>query len=381
MKNIAFMFFCLSLIGNDAHEVLAKYREARGGANWDKIQTIKITGTFTSFSVVSPFTILRKRPDFYFVDQEMNNHPVTIGHDGKTSWWVNQMLNVGATEVAGLDLQVLKRDVHFISRLYDCEKEGFSVAMGAATEVDGLPCVSLVITRGEETETWFLDPETYLEIACDSAGSDFGSPAPQRTFFDDFREVNGVMIPHYVEAQFYTRNRVMEVDAVEVNLTVDDAVFAMPLPPGMDVLKHLEGSFAVSFTPISRRGPGEPVALESTIQSELRGGLLQERYVDQDGDSIVRQYTYDPYDKTYRVLQIDSRQTQMSVMEGSLNEEGVLVVDNLKSDTPSESFGQKFFLKLSLSNIAETGFQLDYEMSRDEGKTWFPVGKAAYTRK
>ena len=123
------------------------------------------------------------------------------------------------------------------------------------------------------------------------------------------------------------------------------------------------------------------MALESTIQSELRGGLLQERYVDQDGDSIVRQYTYDPYDKTYRVLQIDSRQTQMSVMEGSLNEEGVLVVDNLKSDTPSESFGQKFFLKLSLSNIAETGFQLDYEMSRDEGKTWFPVGKAAYTRK
>ena len=49
-----------------------------------------------------------------------------------------------------------------------------------------------------------------LDIGYDAEGSDFGSPNPQRAFFEDFREVDGVIIPHFIEKQWYTRDRIME---------------------------------------------------------------------------------------------------------------------------------------------------------------------------
>ena len=96
-------------------------------------------------------------------------------------------------------------------------------------EVEGMPAVGVKITRDDGSEeTWYLDPKTYLEMARDCPGSDFGRPMDQRTWFDDFREVDGVKLPFFTETQFYTRHRVMQIESVETNVEIDDALFAMP---------------------------------------------------------------------------------------------------------------------------------------------------------
>ena len=78
--------------------------------------------------------------------------------------------------------------------------------------MDGIDALVVELTRSNgDVETWYFDPNTHLELARDSKGSDYGRPSNQRTFFDDFREVSGVQIPHYVEKQWYTRNRIWEV--------------------------------------------------------------------------------------------------------------------------------------------------------------------------
>ena len=124
----------------------------------------------------------------------------------------------------------------------------------------------------------------------------------------DHREIAGVVVPHRIESEWYTRNRLMKVKSVEVNAPIDDALFRMPFPPGMGPLRSLVGSWSVRIaqraTPDaewqdSRRG--------STIVAKLGGGMLEESFRTDSGIEVVRTFSFDQFNETYRVTQIDSR--------------------------------------------------------------------------
>lgn len=375
-------FLVTAALANDADDLIAKHVTARGGDNWKQIETMKISGTFAAFSITSPFVIHKKRPNMYHIDQKMNQKTVIIGHDGEVTWWENHWMSPGAQPVDGLNLQVIQRDTSFVSRLFHYQEEGFSARMAEATEVDGIPCVAVEITKGEETETWYLDPTTYLEIACDSAGSDFGNPVPQRTFFDDFREIQGVKVPFYVEAQFYTRDRVMHVDSVEFNVDVDANLFSMPLPPGMAPLKHLVGSFHVKVETRSQPGANpENSETQSSIEAQLGHGLLQERFQTAEGDDVLRSFSYDAFAKTYRITEIDSDRNHLAVMEGNFDDAGQLSASTMETKTTWETFGYTVHTRLNVKDISETGFTIETDLSIDDGENWFTAVKAEYQRK
>ncbi len=51
-------------LAETVEQVIARHVEAHGGAqNWGAITSIKITGSSTAFSEVTPFTLHRKRDD------------------------------------------------------------------------------------------------------------------------------------------------------------------------------------------------------------------------------------------------------------------------------------------------------------------------------
>ena len=52
----------------------------------------------------------------------------------------------------------------------------------------------------------------------------------RRTFFDDFREVEGLVLPFQVDHEFGARLEAMTVERVRVNPELDDAEFAGPPP-------------------------------------------------------------------------------------------------------------------------------------------------------
>ncbi len=253
-------------------EVIAKHVAARGGDAWGAIESLKLEGDFTAFSQVAPFTMLRKRAHKVHVDCQMNGNPVEIGFDGEDAWQINGMFNVAwPQKIGGLDHQVLMLDVDLATPFFDYKKRGYTAELLENADIDGQEVLQVKLTRPDEfAETWYLDPGTYLEVARDSPGSDFGRPAPQRTVFDDFREVGGVQIPHYHETQWYTRTRVYEIASVETNVEVDDAIFAMPPPPGMDKLLVMAGEWHVKVE--QRPQPGVPWSTSEqtrTVESDL----------------------------------------------------------------------------------------------------------------
>ncbi|MCH7664846.1 MAG: hypothetical protein IH936_02825 [Acidobacteria bacterium] len=170
---------------------------------------------------------------------------VVIGFDGGTPWWDHRFLGVkGARKIIGADRAVLERDLNFATPLFDLEAEGHKVTLLGLQDLEGQEVIAVELERADQSkETWYLDPSSYLEVARDSPGSDFGRPMTQRTFFDNFQEVAGVMVPHYTETQWYTRHRVIDAHTIEANVEFEDALFSMPPRFGMEKLQSLAGTW------------------------------------------------------------------------------------------------------------------------------------------
>jgi hypothetical protein len=364
-------------------EVIAEHVEAHGGKQaWRDIRTMKMSGSFTAFSKTSPFTLYRERDSKYHLDHVLDDKRVVIGYDGENAWWDNPWRQQGVQAITGADLAVLMRNVEFETPLFDHEAQGHAVKLLGTVDLEGIETLGIELTRADESvETWYLDPRTYLAVGRDSPGSDFGRPMPQRTFFDDYRDVGGAMIPHFSETQWYTRDRVMVIENIEVNLDVDDALFEKPPLPGMGPLQPLSGTWQVAVA--QRNGPDAPWQEServSTIESLIGGTLFQERFSTARGNEILWTLSYDRFQERYRLTQINDVRGLMDVEEGSFDEDGRLVVTNLDTGTTWATSGFTIHTRVSIFDIGPDGFKTEYEISTDGGENWWVAAKSDYTR-
>lgn len=379
---------CLTLAAAAAEtatleETLAKHTEARGGLEaWESIDSMRITGTFTGFSKESTFTVHRKRGNLYHLDHVQGDLRVVVGYDGETAWWDNRYFREGAMRMSGADLAVVERDVELIPPLLVADRLGAKLELLDQSDLDGEPVVAIQLTREDESvETYYLNPATHLELARDSPGSDFGRPMTQRTYYDDFREVAGVMVPYYTETQWYTRHRVFAADDVEVNVDFDNSIFGMPPPVGMAELHSLIGDWEVKVE--DRQSPQAPwseSSRRSTVRPLARGALLQEEFQLADGSSAVRTLSYDQFRERYRLTSIDEQVSFLDVQEGVYDDEGRLVLSNLDTKTTLDVFGRVIFTRTSVVDVGGDGFRLEREQSFDEGENWMLVQKLTYSR-
>ncbi len=367
-------------------DVIAKHIEAKGGrAAWDKVETLRATGDFTAFSKVAPFTLHRKRGNLYHLDHTMNDGRIVLGYDGETFWWDNFFFQAGPQPITSApDLAVMEREIEFRTPLFDYADRGFEASLVEGdTEFDGSPTIGIRLKRADESEeTWHLDPKTYLEVARESPGSDFGRPMPARTFFGEFREVQGVMIPHWVESQWYTRHRVMDIQELELNVDIDDSFFSMPVATGMDLFQNMVGEWTVKVE--SKANPRQPEfsesARESVIAASLNGGLIHETFTNSVGVEVTRNFSYDRFRERYVLTQMNAAQTYLDIQVGQL-EDGTLTVSNVETGTPYRVFGAEVHGRCTLSEVTEDGFSFQVENSFDGGENWAVMRKLTYTKK
>jgi hypothetical protein len=365
-------------------DVIAKHVQAHGGKEaWGAIRTMKVTGSYTAFSKISPFTMHRMRDRKYHLDHVLDDRRVIIGYDGETGWWDNPWRQAGVRVITGPDLAVLVRDVEFETPLFDHESEGHRAKLLGTVDLEGVETLGIELTRADDSvETWYLDPETFLAVGRDAPGSDFGRPTPRRTFFDDYRAIHGAMIPHFSETQWYTRDRVMVIEAIETNLDVDDALFDMPPPPGMGPIRSLAGTWDVAIAQRHRpEAPWQESERTSTIESLVGGTLLQERLTTERGNEILWTLSYDRYQQRYRMTQINDVRGLLEVLEGDVGENGRLVATNLETGTTWEGGGLTFHSRVSILDITDDGFKIEFEVSTDGGEEWFLAAKTAYSRR
>jgi hypothetical protein len=365
-------------------DVIAKHVEAHGGkASWAEVRSLKMTGTMTSWSKKAPFTLVKTRDGKYRLDGVQDEQKLEIGYDGTTAWWDNRMMQEGAQKVRGADLAVILRDTDFPTPFFDYKEKKYDVQLLGPKEIEGRDALALGVKRADGLEeTWYLDPATYLEIARESPGSDFGRPVPQQTFYEDFRKVGGITMPFRIDSNWYTRERALEIASIETNVAVDDASFRLPPPIGMGPLQSLAGNWKVTFSRRSQDGaPWTDGERESTIDASLGGAMMQERYKSTEGSEVMRSFTYDRYRKRYRITDINEQQTYLDILDGDFDESKRLVLSDIDTGTPALMFGLTIHSRLALFEIGPDGFKVEEDYSIDGGKNWVNVLKATYTRK
>ncbi len=369
-------------------DVLARHRAAKGGMERLRaVESLKATGRYTAFSEVWPFTLYRKRPDRMLFDHRLGSKKAVFGCVGGESWWINLWYEVDfAMKMPAVDARHLCRDAPIDGPLVDPEGHGAEIALVGPSDVDGEPAIELTATYSDGTvERWLLDPETALEMARIGPTADFGREVEGKTWFSDFREVAGVRLPFYVESEFDIRHRVLEIDSVEINPELDDALFAMPVPAGMRPLAPLAGEWKVKIEQRPREDvPWRESAGDARIESLAHGGLLAEVFAYEAGDGtpveVRRQWSHDVYQDRYRVTAFVDWDSHLRVFEGAL-EDGKLVLTDLETGTAAVRPGRDTaFRRITLSGIGDEGFTLETETSSDAGETWTLVRRYTYTR-
>jgi hypothetical protein len=215
-------------------EVVAKYTAARGGAErWKAVQSLEMTGTFTSYSQENPFTLQWKRPGLYRFESDSMTKPFVIGRDAGGVWWIFPLYGIDkAARASEPDSIPLAREAEFEPALLGWREKGHKVELAGPGDIDGQKTLKLAVTLANGwVETWHLDPKTFLEVAVDSRVIDrtqLEADLTQRTYFSDFRVVDGLVIPHQVEKEYGARHTVTAVEKVRVNPPLEDGSFKMP---------------------------------------------------------------------------------------------------------------------------------------------------------
>ena len=217
-------------------EAVARYVAARGGSEaWQRLQSLRQTGRFTSFSLENPFEVLAQRPNLYRRRAVSLDGPYTHGFDGKEPYWIQPFEeNVPKKPDAPYD-GLVTREAEFEPALMDYRAKGHRAELLGPGDIDGEVTVQIKLIRQDGSEEiWHLDPKTGLEIAVDSTTWDFTlgeAPLAQRAFYGDWKTFDGVVLPMRIERQWGPRYSLTLVEKVEINAKIAPGAFVRPPAP------------------------------------------------------------------------------------------------------------------------------------------------------
>lgn len=391
MKPTIKYLFLLSLLlgissisfGQNLDDIIDKHLKAHGDLKkWEDIKSMKITGLFTAFSVEDEFFAIKTKCGSYYSELALGQFDVIESFNGETGWTIDPWQEFTFPRELNKDERtVFKQKAEFFSPFFKYKEEGSMAEFVGDTTLDGVEVYEIKLTRSDGyTETWFLDTKTYLEYKCVSTWVDFAYGTPADTYFDDFRDFDGLIIPCYVERTFWQRDRVLIIENVEFNIDLDPTIFSMPKSAEIRDLDFLIGDWGVAVnTWIQRANRWYPVdSTDSNIEYKSTN-MIQENISISNVfvQSKITNFTYDSEKSTYIINTYNGHSSNFSLFEGTKNDSSFV----LKSTTVGCDTTAAFIVRITYSNISDMGFDVEYARSFDNEETWMPIYDMKYFRK
>lgn len=223
-----------ALAGNHAkptaESVITKHLEAMGGTG--RLQSAK---TFQSTAVsyegdkqVSTVTIHRARPNMVRYDVDQGGKKMTKAFDGTQGWWAE---GSAAPQQASAEKSAkMAEGAFFDDALVDSTQRGMQVTLAGVEDVKGAPAVKLVLTRGSDTQTRYLDKKTMLEVKRVITGTHEGKSFTKTVHFSDYRSVDGIMVSHLTEWEADGKKGRTVLQTVRYDAPVEASLFQMGTP-------------------------------------------------------------------------------------------------------------------------------------------------------
>jgi len=375
--------------------------EALGGEKaWSAIESLDMICHHSSQGETLPCRVRRKHGSLYRIDYSERNWPRSDVFDGKTAWWTTAMFVISKATwpVRAPDPypRFFRRNAEIEMPFMRYREKGHTIALVGKSELDNQVFIEIQLHRadGQATERWLFDPGTFLPAVRITEGVYHGYLTEEVTYYTDYREVRvgedaAVRMPFRIATDVGNDFRELRIDEVKVNVAMDDSIFQLPLPEGMERLRSLAGRFKVRV--IHRDDPAYLVESEKRWEENETTSVIHRRYgstlLEEEIEipterwrQVRRLYTWDRFRGIYRIAYFDTFSSHLEVLEGKFDDENRLVTTDLGTNTPIEIYGQPRHVREVLYDLAPDSFRIDREISVDNGATWVPEIHFVYTR-
>jgi outer membrane lipoprotein-sorting protein len=214
-------------------QVVERYYQAMGGEEaWSKVTAMHQKGVMQMMGMEAPMEIWSKRPRRLRIEFTMQGMTGIQAVDGDSGWQV--MPFMGSTEPEPMPddmLKAMSSDVDVDGPLFDWQEKGHQVELVGKEDVEGTEAYRLdLVLKGGTEITLFLDAEHFVPIRLESKASFQGQEFESTTTISDYKEVDGLMVAHSLQAETPMGAQTITVQEVEVNPEIEDSFFAMPAP-------------------------------------------------------------------------------------------------------------------------------------------------------
>ena len=187
-----------------ADEIVAKYVKAIGGM--DKINALKTLNRSGKFTGGGGFEARlsqeNKRPNMVREDFYIQGMDGVTAYDGKNGWKIDPFQGKKDPEPLGEDeLKDIIADSDFDGPLVNYAEKGNKVEYVGTEPVEGTDAYKLKVTMADgEVRYYYMDTDYYVPIKVETKRMIRGAEREFETSLGDYKEVNGVYFPWYLES-------------------------------------------------------------------------------------------------------------------------------------------------------------------------------------
>ena len=242
MRRCFFRLFALGMMlataplgfADRASDIVAIHLEAIGGhKRVEAIVALRVTGQLATARDRASFTMTAARPDKVRMEMQYASGTLIQVTDGVHPPWEID-LGKSPPRHAPMDAETAKTflsDAEFDDPLVAGPARGFQVEFAGEEEHEGRKMLRLLVTR-KLSESFFLllDAETYfIVVRIDEPLAAEGRRIQIVTRYQDFRPVQGVLVPHEVTVSIGGKlSQHARIDRIEANPRLTATTFTSP---------------------------------------------------------------------------------------------------------------------------------------------------------
>lgn len=221
--------------GRAVDSLIARNIDARGGADaWSSVTTLQMTGRMDlGKGMIAPYVMEQKRQGKVCLEFVFDDETAVQCANGDTGWKVLPFRGRRAPEpMTDDELNAMADTASIDGLLFNSDARGHRIDFLGKEDVDGQPAHKLQVTLPHGDLRWvYIDEETSLEVKVEAMRLVSGKQRLVETYFDDWREADGLLIPRRQETRTEgdPESYFLSVESVQINLPLDDSRFEMPM--------------------------------------------------------------------------------------------------------------------------------------------------------